>query len=276
MSAGFHVVIPARFASTRLPGKPLRLLLGKPLLQHVLERARESRAERVLIATDDARIIEAARAWGAEVVSTSPAHPNGTSRLAEVVEQLGWDDAQTVVNLQGDEPQLPGEMIDQVAAALIERPDAQLATLAAPIHEPAELFNPNVVKVVLRADASASYFSRAPIPWVRDAFVAGLPALLQEGLPALLPEGVPFLRHIGLYAYRAGTLRELARAPVDPIEAAESLEQLRALALGMRIVVGLRAGMPGHGVDTESDLHAVESVMRQSADSSATRQHAGS
>jgi 3-deoxy-manno-octulosonate cytidylyltransferase (CMP-KDO synthetase) len=259
VSARFHVVIPARFASTRLPGKPLRLVLGKPLLQHVLERARESRAERVVIATDDARIVEAARAWGAEVVSTSPDHPNGTSRLAEVVDQLGWGDDETVVNLQGDEPQLPGEMIDQVAAALLERPDAQLATLAAPIHEPAELFNPNVVKVVLRADASASYFSRAPIPWVRDAFASGV--------PASLPKDVPFLRHIGLYAYRAVTLRELARAPVDPLEAAESLEQLRALALGMRIMVGLRTGMPGHGVDTESDLHAVEAAMRQHAGS---------
>jgi 3-deoxy-manno-octulosonate cytidylyltransferase (CMP-KDO synthetase) len=255
MSGGFHVVIPARFASTRLPGKPLRLLLGKPLLQHVLERARESQAERVVIATDDPRIAEAARGWGAEVVETSPAHPNGTSRLAEVVEQLGWDAAQTVVNLQGDEPQLPGEMIDQVAAALGERPDAQLATLAAPIHEARELFNPNVVKVVLRADGSASYFSRAPIPWVRDAFGAGP--------PSHLPAGVPFLRHIGLYAYRAGTLGELARAPVAPAEAAESLEQLRALDLGMRIVVGLREHVPGHGVDTEDDLRALEAALQK-------------
>lgn len=255
MSAGFQVVIPARFASTRLPGKPLRLLLGKPLLWHVLERARESQAERVVIATDDARIAEAAHSWGAEVVMTSPAHPNGSSRLAEVVEQLGWDGAQTVVNLQGDEPQLPGEMIDQVAAALRDHPDAQLATLAAPIHEVKELFNPNVVKVVLRADASASYFSRAPIPWVRDAFATGL--------PERLPEGVPFLRHIGLYAYRAGTLRELARAPVAALEAAESLEQLRALDLGMRIVVGLRERVPGHGVDTEEDLQAVEAALQR-------------
>jgi len=252
--ARFHVVIPARFASTRLPGKPLRLLGGKPLLQHVLERARESQAERVVIATDDARIVAAARAWGADVVSTSPAHPNGTSRLAEVVEQLGWDETETVVNLQGDEPQLPGALIDQVAAALLERPDAQLSTLAAPIRTVEELFNPNVVKVVLRADATASYFSRAPIPWVRDAFAAGV--------PGSLPEGVPFLRHIGLYAYRAKTLRELSRAPVAATEAAESLEQLRALALGMRIVVGLCERVPGHGVDTEEDLRAVEAALR--------------
>jgi 3-deoxy-manno-octulosonate cytidylyltransferase (CMP-KDO synthetase) len=229
-------------------------LAGKPLLQHVLERARESQAERVVIATDDARIAEAARAWGAEVALTSAEHPNGTSRLAEVVQQLGFGADDVVVNLQGDEPQLPGEMIDQVAAALCARPDAQLATLAAPITQAGELFNPNVVKVVLGADGSAAYFSRAPIPWVRDEFGAGA--------PGRLPEGVPFLRHIGLYAYRARTLRVLAAAPVAPAEAAESLEQLRALYLGMRIVVGLRDQLPGHGVDTEEDLRAVDAALR--------------
>jgi 3-deoxy-manno-octulosonate cytidylyltransferase (CMP-KDO synthetase) len=253
MSSRFQVVIPARYASTRLPGKPLRLLAGKPLLQHVLERARESQAERVVIATDDARIVEAARGWGAEVVLTSAEHPNGTSRLAEVVRQLGWGADEIVVNLQGDEPQLPGEIIDQVAAALRGREDAQLATLAAPIAQVSELFNPNVVKVVLAADGSAAYFSRAPIPWVRDEFGAGA--------PAQLPEGVPFLRHIGLYAYRARTLGTLAAAPVAPAEAAESLEQLRALYLGMRIAVGLRERVPGHGVDTEADLRAVEAAL---------------
>ena len=256
MSAGFYVVIPARFASTRLPGKPLRLLLGKPLLQHVLERARESQAERVVIATDDARIVEAARTWGAEVVLTSAAHPNGTSRLAEVVEQLALRGDEVLVNLQGDEPLLPGEMIDQVAALLVDHTEAQLATLAAPIRLVAELFNPNVVKVVLGADGSAAYFSRAPIPWVRDEFAAGA--------PESLPHGVPFLRHIGLYAYRAHTLGVLSQAAVAPTEAAESLEQLRALYLGMRIVVGRRDQVPGHGVDTEEDLRAVEAVLRAS------------
>jgi 3-deoxy-manno-octulosonate cytidylyltransferase (CMP-KDO synthetase) len=250
MAAGFQVVIPARFASTRLPGKPLRLLAGKPLLRHVLERARESRAQGVWIATDDARIAEAAESWGAQVVMTSPEHPNGTCRLAEVVTKLGWDAAQPIVNLQGDEPQLPGEMIDQLADALLARPSLQLATLAAPIRSVEELFNPNVVKLVQRADGTASYFSRAPIPWVRDAFA--------HGAPRTLPEGVPFLRHIGLYAYRASTLLELASAPVAPAEAAESLEQLRALALGMNIYVGLREQVPGHGVDTEEDLRALE------------------
>jgi 3-deoxy-manno-octulosonate cytidylyltransferase (CMP-KDO synthetase) len=187
------------------------------------------------------------------VVMTSPDHPNGTCRLAEVVAKLGWDAAQPIVNLQGDEPQLPGEMVDQLAHALLARPLVQLATLAAPIRSVAELFNPNVVKVVQRVDGTASYFSRAPIPWVRDAFAAGL--------PEALPEGVPFLRHIGLYAYRAATLQQLAQAPVAPAEAAESLEQLRALALGMSIFVGLRERVPGHGVDTEEDLQALEAQL---------------
>lgn len=259
MGATFHVVIPARFASTRLPGKPLRLIAGKPLLRHVLERARESQAASVVIATDDARIVEAAESWGAQVVLTSPEHPNGTCRLAEVVAKLGWDAAQPVVNLQGDEPQVPGDMVDQVADALLARSTAHMATLAAPIRSVDELFNPNVVKVVLRADGGASYFSRAPIPWARDAFAAGK--------PAQLPDGVPFLRHIGLYAYRAGTLSTLAAAEPAPCEVAESLEQLRALALGMHIAVALRAHVPGHGVDTEEDLHAVDALMRTQATS---------
>lgn len=259
MGATFHVVIPARFASTRLPGKPLRLIAGKPLLRHVLERARESQAASVVIATDDARIVEAAESWGAQVVLTSPEHPNGTCRLAEVVAKLGWDAAQPVVNLQGDEPQVPGDMVDQVADALLARSTAHMATLAAPIRSVDELFNPNVVKVVLRADGGASYFSRAPIPWARDAFAAGK--------PAQLPDGVPFLRHIGLYAYRAGTLSTLAAAEPAPCEVAESLEQLRALALGMHIAVALRAHVPGHGVDTEEDLRAVDALMRTQATS---------
>jgi 3-deoxy-manno-octulosonate cytidylyltransferase (CMP-KDO synthetase) len=257
MAGGFHVVIPARFASTRLPGKPLRLLAGKPLLRHVLERARESQAEQIWIATDDARIAEAATSWGAQVVMTSPDHPNGTCRLAEVAAQLGWDAEQPIVNLQGDEPQLPGEMLDQLAQALLARPTVQLATLAAPIRSVAELFNPNVVKVVQRLDGTASYFSRAPIPWVRDAFAAGV--------PDALPEGVVFLRHIGLYAYRAATLKQLADAPVAAAEAAESLEQLRALALGLSIFVGLRERVPGHGVDTEQDLQALEAQLARTS-----------
>ena len=207
MAGDFYVVVPARFASTRLPGKPLLLLGGKPLLQHAWERACESQAARVLVATDDTRIEAAARAFGAEVVMTSSEHPNGTCRLAEVCSRLGLADDMPVVNLQGDEPQVPGALIDRVAAALLAHPAAQLATLAAPIHDASELFNPNVVKVVQRADGHALYFSRAPIPWSRDAFArlernaTGLPTA-----PTELPSDTQYLRHIGLYAYRAGVL----------------------------------------------------------------------
>ena len=256
VSAGgreFCVVIPARYASTRLPGKPLRLLAGKPLLQHAFERASESGASRVLIAADDARIVDAARGFGAEVLLTSSEHPNGTCRLAEVAERLGFADEQCVVNLQGDEPQIPGTLIDQVAEALLARPSAHLATLASPIRKVDELFSPHVVKVVLRNDGSALYFSRAPIPWARDAFAGGA--------PDTLPSEVPYLRHIGLYGYRAGVLKALAKAPAVASEEAESLEQLRALALGLTVHVALCHEVPGHGVDTEADLRAVEALL---------------
>lgn len=248
----FCVVIPARHASTRLPGKPLRLLAGKPLVQHVYERACESSASRVLIAADDERILDVARGFGAEVLLTSSEHPNGTCRLAEVAERLGFADSLCVVNLQGDEPQIPGALLDALARSLESRPGAHLATLAAPIGDVDALFNPNIVKVVLRDDGSAAYFSRAPIPWVRDAFA--------EGRPRSLPRGVPFLRHIGLYAYRAGVLKTLAAAPPSLLEEAESLEQLRALSLGLSHHVDLCDAVPGHGVDTPEDLRALEQV----------------
>lgn len=263
MSSDFYVVVPARFASTRLPGKPLLSLAGKPLLQHAWERASESRAKRVLVATDDERIERVARGFGAEVVMTSSAHPNGTCRLAEVAERLALDPALPIVNLQGDEPQVPGALIDRVAAALLERPDAQLATLAAPIRSPEELFNPNVVKVVLRGDGNALYFSRAPIPWARDAF-ARIPPDERGGLraPDELPSAPRYLRHIGLYAYRAGALAQLSAAAPAESELAESLEQLRALHLGLSIFVALSEHVPGHGVDTREDLERLEAALR--------------
>jgi 3-deoxy-manno-octulosonate cytidylyltransferase (CMP-KDO synthetase) len=249
----FHVVIPSRFASTRLPGKPLRMLAGKPLLRHVWERAQEARAASVIIATDDARVLEAARGWGADVLMTAAHHRSGTERLAEVAAQLGWQPDTVVVNLQGDEPLVPGELVASVAAELSRHPSAGIATLATDIGSVEELFDPNVVKVVLRTDDTAMYFSRAAIPWCRDAFAAGT--------PARLPPGVPFLRHIGLYAYRAEVLQRLAGAPASACEDAESLEQLRALALGIVICVGRCSSPPGHGVDTEQDLALVERLL---------------
>jgi 3-deoxy-manno-octulosonate cytidylyltransferase (CMP-KDO synthetase) len=253
VASDFYVVVPARFASTRLPGKPLRLLAGKPLLQHAWERACESGATRVLVATDDARIERVARGFGADVVMTSSEHPNGTCRLAEVAAQLGLEAQVPVVNLQGDEPQVPGALIDRVAAALVEHPESALATLAAPIDSSADLFNPNVVKVVLRADGNALYFSRAAIPWARDAFASGM--------PTVLPSAPSYLRHIGLYAYRAGVLGQLAAAKAAPCEEAESLEQLRALHMGLSIFVALADRVPGHGVDTEEDLARLEVLL---------------
>lgn len=263
MADDFYVVVPARFASTRLPGKPLLLLAGKPLLQHAWERASESRAARVLVATDDERIERVARGFGAEVVMTSSAHPNGTCRLAEVAEKLALDRDLPIVNLQGDEPRVPGSLIDLVAAALVAHPEAQLATLASPIRAVAELFNPNVVKVVQRADGNALYFSRAPIPWSRDAFAQLARGPSATGLPAMLPSHTPYLRHIGLYAYRAYVLGRLAAAAPAPAEEAESLEQLRALHMGMQIHVALSDQPPGHGVDTQEDLDQLEAALRQ-------------
>lgn len=250
----FNIVIPARFASTRLPGKPLRMLAGKPLLQHVWERAQEADADSIVIATDDMRILDAARSWGARAVMTAEHHRSGTERLAEVVSLLGWQADTLVVNLQGDEPLVSGELLTRVAGELGAHSDAGLATLAAPISDVPELFDPNVVKVVVRADGCAMYFSRAPVPWCRDAFAAGV--------PRAIPTGVPFLRHIGLYAYRASVLQRLAQAPAMPHEEAESLEQLRALALGISIRVVVVPSHPGRGVDTEHDLTLVEACLR--------------
>jgi 3-deoxy-manno-octulosonate cytidylyltransferase (CMP-KDO synthetase) len=250
---GFKVVIPARYGASRLPGKPLRLLAGRPMIAHVWDRAVESGADEVLIACDDERIRDAARGFGGRAVMTSPDHPSGTDRLAEVIAAEGWGDDTLVVNLQGDEPCMPGSAVGLVAGALTASPGAGIATLATPIREVADLFDPSVVKVVLDDAGLARWFSRAPIPWVRDAFAGGR--------PAALPENVPFLRHLGLYAYRAGVVRRLCAASPHAHERAESLEQLRALALGVAICVTLLDKAPGHGVDTEADLARVEAEL---------------
>lgn len=259
---GFRVIIPARYAATRLPGKPLRELAGKPLVQHVWHRAMESGASEVVVAVDDERIRAAVAGFGGRAVMTAETHLSGTDRLAEVIETESWPDDTIVVNVQGDEPGLPGELIRHTAHALAGDPGAGVATLATTITSPEDLFDGNVVKVVLDRAGRALAFSRAPIPWVRDAFgrPGGLPEILAD-YPPTLPEDIPFLRHIGIYAYRVGALRRITRAARSPLERAESLEQLRALHIGVAIRVEVVDGPVGHGVDTEDDLARAEAFL---------------
>ncbi len=252
MGAAFKVVIPARHASSRLPGKPLAELAGRPMIEHVWRRARESGAETVLVATDDERVREAVAAFGGEVRMTRADHPSGTDRLAEVVEVEGWPDDAIVVNLQGDEPLMPPQLLRQVAEDLAAHPDAGIATLCAPVREAETFFDPHCVKVVRDRAGYALYFSRAPIPFDRDEFASGSP---------VLPQGVPHLRHIGLYAYRAAYLRTYRTWAASPIEQSEMLEQLRALWMGTRIYVGDAPVLPGPGVDTPEDLARVEALL---------------
>jgi 3-deoxy-manno-octulosonate cytidylyltransferase (CMP-KDO synthetase) len=249
---GFKVVIPARHASTRLPGKPLLEIAGKPMIRHVWERARGSAAGEVIVATDDARIGAACRGFGAEVMETRKDHHSGSDRIGEVIQRRGWDPETIVVNLQGDEPCMPPALIDQVAAGLAEHPAVGVATLAYPIADAETLFDPHVVKVVIDAQGLALYFSRAPIPWHRDAF---------QGGRAKLPHGVRFLRHIGVYAYRAGFLTRYISWPPAALEVTESLEQLRILWHGEGIHVGVAAQEPGPGVDTAEDLKRVADLI---------------
>ncbi|RJQ48750.1 MAG: 3-deoxy-manno-octulosonate cytidylyltransferase [Gammaproteobacteria bacterium] len=241
----FKVIIPARYASTRLPGKPLRELAGKPMLQHVFERARASGAEQVIIATDDERIRRAAHAFSAEVCMTSDAHASGADRLAEAAGQLGLADDEIVVNLQGDEPLMPPALIRQAAEALAACPGVSVATVCTPINSAEELFDAHVTKVVVDSQGNALYFSRAPIPWQRAAFSRD-----KRELP---PDGGHY-RHIGLYAYRVGFLQQFVTWPVCALEQAESLEQLRVLWNGHKIHVAPACATPGPGVDTEQDL----------------------
>ncbi len=240
-----HIIIPARYASTRLPGKPLADIAGKPLIQHVYERARESGAQSVTIATDDERIHTAAQGFGAPVCMTSPYHRSGTERLAEVIEKLGIGERETVVNLQGDEPLMPPGLVRDVANALASHPDAVVATACHAIQDRAEFVNPNVVKVVFDENGYALYFSRAPIPWPRGVMVGKEEAPLRA------------YRHIGLYAYRAGFVRRYAAWPACQAEEAEQLEQLRVLWHGERIAVCETRERPGAGVDTPEDLERV-------------------
>lgn len=247
----FRVAIPARYASTRLPGKPLRMLAGRTLLERVYRRALASGALEVVIATDDPRIRDAAEGFGAPVCMTSSEHPSGTDRLAEVAARYGWPDEAIVVNVQGDEPQMPPALIRQVAAELEAHPAAGIATVCARIHQPGELFDPNVVKVTRDREGFALYFSRAPIPWHREAFRS------VERESAGLPDDTVWFRHIGLYAYRVAVLRRFPCLEPALIEQAEALEQLRALWHGIRIQVVEATEAPPPGVDTEADLARV-------------------
>lgn len=241
----FKVVIPARYASTRLPGKPLLELAGKPMIQHVYERAVSSGADQVVVATDDARISAAVESFGGEACMTSSDHLSGSDRVAEVVRRNSWSDDTIVVNLQGDEPCMPAELVDQVATDMAKHETAMVTTLYAPISDREMLFDPHVVKVVCDAEGYALYFSRAPIPWHRDEFTSQ---------SQTLPEGTSFARHVGLYAYRAGCLAQFVEWPPAPIEMAESLEQLRILWHGGKIHLTEAKIEPGHGVDTADDL----------------------
>jgi 3-deoxy-manno-octulosonate cytidylyltransferase (CMP-KDO synthetase) len=246
----FRVVIPARYASSRLPGKPLADIGGRPMVLHVLERALQAGAESVVVATDDVRVQQAVEAAGHQALMTSPDHQSGTERLVEVAETLGWPDDALVVNVQGDEPLIDPMLIREAARQLVLHDDAVMATLAHPIHDHADFINPNVVKVVPDEAGYALYFSRAPIPWPRDAFAA------QQAMPHELGA----LRHIGLYAYRAGFLRTYASLASSPLERYEMLEQLRVLWHGHRISLGITPLAPAPGVDTPEDLERVRAL----------------
>lgn len=247
----FIAVIPARYGSTRLQGKPLLDIGGQPMVAHVWQRARQSGAHRVVVATDDTRIRDALLPLGAEVVMTRADHPSGTDRLAEVAEQLALADDAVLVNVQGDEPLIPPRLIDQVAMRLHDDPGASIATLAEPIADVEALFNPNVVKVVRALSGRALYFSRAPIPWDREAF-ATRPEWLQTDA---------WLRHIGLYAYRVSFLAEYRSWQPSTLEQLEQLEQLRALHHGHAIQVALAAEPNPAGVDTLADLERVRALL---------------
>lgn len=261
-----RVVIPARFASSRLPAKPLKAIAGKPMVQHVCERAQASDADEVIVATDDIRIEAACREFGAKVMLTDSGHRSGTDRIAEVADRSGWEDGDIVINVQGDEPLIPPSAIAQVGGLLVSEHDAQLATLAAPIHDIGDFMNPNVVKVVTAESGRALFFSRAPIPWHRDGADAGIASQRSH-------EGA--LRHIGLYAYRVGALKTLARTPPCLLEQYEQLEQLRALWCGMWIQVDIASETPPVGVDTEEDLRRVRALLESGTESRQTNEVSG-
>jgi 3-deoxy-manno-octulosonate cytidylyltransferase (CMP-KDO synthetase) len=250
----FKVVIPARYGSSRLPAKPLLEIAGKPMVVHVYERALRSQAQAVVVATDDQRIADALQAYGATVVMTAAGHPSGTDRLQEVAAKMGWNSDDIIVNVQGDEPLIPPAVINQVAANLAGHSDAGIATLAELLHDVDQLTNPNIVKLVRDVNNMAMYFSRAPMPWARDAFSQGLTEL---------PEPALYLRHLGIYAYRVSFLNAYVQWPPAPLEQIEALEQLRALYYGIKIHVDLALTSLPAGVDTMADLERVREIFNQ-------------
>lgn len=252
MTAKFKVVIPARYASTRLPGKPLLPIAGKPMIVHVCEKAQQAGAEEVVVATDDQRILQTVTDLGIRAVMTRPDHQSGTERIAEVAEQCRWPAQVVIVNLQGDEPLIPSELIAELADILGNQDHAGIATLAAKMVDPDEIFNPNAVKVVLNKDGYALYFSRAPIPWDRNNFA------LENKQPSGL---TPYYRHIGLYAYTVDFLKRYSTWLPSTLEATESLEQLRILWYGEAIKVKVVEKTPPAGVDTQEDLLRVEKLL---------------
>lgn len=255
MGLGFKVVIPARYASTRLPGKPLADIAGKPMVVRVAERALQSGADEVWVATDNESVATAVGDHGLNVCMTSPDHASGTDRIAEVAVQRGWGEDALVVNVQGDEPLIDPALIDAVAQHLHEHPLAAISTACHRIHEHAEMLNPNVVKVVLDRESHALYFSRAPIPYARDAFAAGE-----------FPLDLPVYRHVGIYAYRTGFLKTYGSLVPAAIEQFEALEQLRAMWHGYRISVAMISLPQAAGVDTAEDLERVRALFRLGAE----------
>lgn len=248
----FTVVIPARYAATRLPGKPLREIGGKPLLQYVYECAQRTEARQIIIATDDERIQQVASKFGADVCMTSDQHQNGTQRINEVIQTRAIDDDEIIVNLQGDEPLMPAACISQVANLLAANAAAQMSTLATPIHNDQDVFDSNIVKVVLDKNGYALYFSRASIPWQRGSY---------ELKHVDHTETWSCQRHIGIYGCRAAYISEYVKLAPSPLELLESLEQLRVLWHGDKIVVGQAVELPGPGVDTEHDLVKVSQML---------------
>ena len=252
MSQAFTVIVPARLASTRLPHKPLADIHGLPMVVRVAQRAALSNATQVVVAADSIEIIQACQAHGVRAMLTQVDHPSGSDRLAEASALLGLSPNDVVVNVQGDEPLINPELINQVAELLVQRPSASMSTAAHEIHELAEFTNPNVVKVVIDQAQLALYFSRAPIPWWRDGFAKGIQSL---------PQPAP-LRHIGIYAYRVGFLQSFPTLQAAPIETGEALEQLRALWHGHKIAVHITPDVPGPGVDTPDDLERVRALYK--------------
>lgn len=263
MSLPFKVVIPARYGSTRLPGKPLLDIAGQAMIVHVCQRAIEAEAEEVVVATDDQRIFDRVSDLGFKVVMTNSEHQSGTERINEVAEQLGWSDESIIVNLQGDEPLIPPGYVRDVAIALGNQNKAGMATLAAKVSDAEEIFNPNAVKVVLNEEGYALYFSRAPIPWDRNSFSASGGKVSVQ---------MPYLRHIGMYAYTVGFLKEYCTWPPSALESIESLEQLRVLWHGQLILVQTVSHTPEAGVDTQADLERVEKVILGKAESTFSNQ----